>query len=94
MSATGCVGAKVNGKMCHCPTSCVSGDIVEVLTSKRERGPSRDWLSLVKTTRARNQDQGWYKAETRKDTEHADVSCCRNTSASRACRRRRSSHRR
>src|SRR5579884_3305359 len=48
-----------------------SGDIVEVLTSKRERGPSRDWLALVKTTRARNKIKAWFKAESRKDTEHA-----------------------
>ena len=47
-----------------------SGDIVEVLTSKRERGPSRDWLALVKTTRARNKIKAWFKAESRKDTEH------------------------
>ena len=48
-----------------------SGDIVEVMTSKRERGPSRDWLALVKTTRARNKIKAWFKAESRKDTEHA-----------------------
>src|SRR5919201_3234276 len=48
-----------------------SGDIVEVLTSKRERGPSRDWLALVKTTRARNKIKAWFKAESRKDSEHA-----------------------
>jgi GTP diphosphokinase / guanosine-3',5'-bis(diphosphate) 3'-diphosphatase len=47
-----------------------SGDIVEVLTSKRERGPSRDWLALVKTTRARNKIKQWFKAESRQDTEH------------------------
>ena len=48
-----------------------SGDIVEVLTSKRERGPSRDWLAVVKTTRARNKIRQFFKSETRKDTEHA-----------------------
>src|ERR1019366_8771704 len=47
-----------------------SGDIVEVLTSKRERGPSRDWLALVKTTRARNKIKAWFKAESRRDSEH------------------------
>jgi guanosine-3',5'-bis(diphosphate) 3'-pyrophosphohydrolase len=66
-----CVGAKVNGKIVPLSYQLRSGDIVEVLTSKRERGPSRDWLSLVKTTRARNKIKAWYKAETRKDTEHA-----------------------
>ncbi|HEY8867729.1 MAG TPA: bifunctional (p)ppGpp synthetase/guanosine-3',5'-bis(diphosphate) 3'-pyrophosphohydrolase [Solirubrobacteraceae bacterium] len=66
-----CVGAKVNGKMVPLHYQLKSGDIVEVLTSKRERGPSRDWLALVKTTRARNKIKQWFKAESRKDTEHA-----------------------
>jgi len=66
-----CVGAKVNGRMVPLSYELRSGDIVEVLTSKRERGPSRDWLALVKTTRARNKIRQWFKSESRKDTEHA-----------------------
>jgi GTP diphosphokinase / guanosine-3',5'-bis(diphosphate) 3'-diphosphatase len=66
-----CVGAKVNGKIVPLHYELKSGDIVEVLTSKRERGPSRDWIAMVKTTRARNKIKQWFKAESRKDTEHA-----------------------
>jgi guanosine-3',5'-bis(diphosphate) 3'-pyrophosphohydrolase len=66
-----CVGARVNGKIVPLSYQLRSGDIVEVLTSKRERGPSRDWLALVKTTRARNKIKAWFKAESRKDTEHS-----------------------
>jgi GTP pyrophosphokinase len=65
-----CVGAKVNGKIVPLHYELRSGDIVEILTSKRERGPSRDWLALVKTTRARNKIRAWFKAESRDDSEH------------------------
>jgi GTP diphosphokinase / guanosine-3',5'-bis(diphosphate) 3'-diphosphatase len=66
-----CVGAKVNGKIVPLSYQLRSGDIVEVLASKRERGPSRDWLALVKTTRARNKIKAWFKAESRRDSEHS-----------------------
>jgi guanosine-3',5'-bis(diphosphate) 3'-pyrophosphohydrolase len=66
-----CVGARVNGKIVPLHYELRSGDIVEILTAKRERGPSRDWLATVKTTRARNKIKAWFKAETRQDTEHS-----------------------
>ena len=65
-----CVGARVNGKIVPLHYELCSGDIVEILTAKRERGPSRDWLAMVKTTRARNKIKQWFKAESRQDTEH------------------------
>jgi len=65
-----CVGARVNGKIVPLHYELRSGDIVEILTAKRERGPSRDWLALVRTTRARNKIKAWFKAESREDTEH------------------------
>jgi GTP pyrophosphokinase len=66
-----CVGARVNGKIVPLHCELRSGDLVEILTAKRERGPSRDWLAVVKTTRARNKIKAWFKAESRQDTENA-----------------------
>src|SRR3954464_12668735 len=64
-----CVGAKVNGKIVPLHYQLKSGDIVEVLTAKQERGPSRDWLKLVRTSRARNKIRAWFKQERREDAE-------------------------
>jgi GTP diphosphokinase / guanosine-3',5'-bis(diphosphate) 3'-diphosphatase len=64
-----CVGAKVNGKIVPLHYQLKSGDIVEVLTGKQERGPSRDWLKLVRTSRARNKIRAWFKQERREDAE-------------------------
>ena len=65
-----CVGAKVNGKIVPLHYQLRSGDIVEVLTAKQGRGPSRDWLKLVRTTRARNKIRAWFSREGREDAEH------------------------
>ena len=64
-----CVGAKVNGRIVPLGYELRSGDRVEVLTGRRERGPSRDWLAVVRTTRARNKIKQWFKAEGREDAE-------------------------
>jgi GTP diphosphokinase / guanosine-3',5'-bis(diphosphate) 3'-diphosphatase len=64
-----CVGAKVNGKIVPLHYKLNSGDICEVLTSKKERGPSRDWLSLATTTRAQSKIRAWFKRERREDSE-------------------------
>ena len=64
-----CVGAKVNGKIVPLHYQLKSGDIVEVLTANKERGPSRDWLKLVGTSRARNKIRAWFREERRDDAE-------------------------
>ena len=64
-----CVGAKVNGKIVPLHYTLKSGDIVEVLTAKQGRGPSRDWLKLVRTARARNKIRAWFQREGREDAE-------------------------
>ena len=64
-----CVGAKVNGKIVPLHYTLRSGDIVEVMTAKQGRGPSRDWLQLVRTSRARNKIRAWFQREGREDAE-------------------------
>ena len=66
-----CVGAKVNGKIVPLHYQLKSGDIVEILTAKQERGPSRDWLSVVRTSRARNKIRAFLKRESREDAERS-----------------------
>jgi GTP pyrophosphokinase len=66
-----CVGAKVNGKIVPLHYELRSGDICEVLTSKKERGPSRDWLMLAKTTRAQSKIRAWFTREKREDSERS-----------------------
>ncbi len=65
-----CVGAKVNGKIVPLTYTLRSGDIVDILTANRERGPSRDWLNVAQTSRARSKIKAWFKAVGREDSEH------------------------
>jgi len=60
-----CVGAKVNGKLVPLKYEMKTGDIIEVITSPHHT-PSKDWLKLVKSTRARNKIRAWIKTEERK----------------------------
>ena len=62
------VGAKVDGRIVSIDYQVKTGEIVEVLTSSAaNRGPSRDWLQLVKTSEARNKIRSWYKRERREE---------------------------
>jgi GTP pyrophosphokinase len=63
------VGAKVNGRIVPLHYHLKNGDFVEILTSKSGRGPSRDWLSVARSSRARNKIRQWYQRETRGETE-------------------------
>lgn len=57
-----CVGARINGKLCPLKTELKNGDIVEVITSANHK-PSKDWLTFVKTSKARNKIRQWIKSE-------------------------------
>ena len=58
------IGAKINGKLVNLGTLLKTGDTVEILTTKdSEKGPSRDWLGFVKTTRARSKIRQWHQKQ-------------------------------
>src|SRR5213596_983371 len=63
------VGAKINGLIVPLHYRLKNGDFVEILTSKAGRGPSRDWLTLTASARARNKIRQWFSRETREDQE-------------------------
>ena len=61
------VGARVNGKLVNIDYVIENGDRIEVITSQNSKGPSRDWLKLVKSTQAKNKINQWFKTELKED---------------------------
>ncbi len=59
------VGAKVNNRIANIDTKLKNGDIVEVITSKSAKGPSRDWLNICQSNQARTKIKQWFKKEKR-----------------------------
>lgn len=61
------VGARVNNKMVPIYWTIQNGDIVEIMTSQNSKGPSRDWLGIVRTSQARTKIKQWFKAEEKEE---------------------------
>ena len=61
------IGAKVNNRIVPSDHQVVTGEIIEIITGPENRGPSRDWLNIVKTSEAKNKIRNWFKKERREE---------------------------
>lgn len=61
------VGARVNGKLVPIEYEIKNGDRVEIITSQNSKGPSRDWLNIVKSTQAKNKINQWFRSELKEE---------------------------
>lgn len=75
------IGAKVNGKLVTIDYVIQNGDRIEVITSQNSRGPSRDWLNLVKSTQAKNKINQWFRSELKEENiqkgKELIAQCCK-----------------
>ena len=76
------VGAKVNGKLVPIDYVIQNGDRIEVLTSQNSKGPSRDWLNIVKSTQAKNKINQWFRSELKEENiirgKELIAACCKS----------------
>lgn len=61
------VGARVNGSIVKLDYEIQNGDRIDIITSQNSRGPSRDWLNLVKSSQAKNKINQWFRNEFKED---------------------------
>ncbi|MBR4513920.1 MAG: bifunctional (p)ppGpp synthetase/guanosine-3',5'-bis(diphosphate) 3'-pyrophosphohydrolase [Lachnospiraceae bacterium] len=61
------IGARINGRQVPIETVLKNGDRVEIITSQNSKGPSRDWLSVVKSSQAKTKINQWFRAENKTD---------------------------
>ena len=76
------VGARVNNKIVPLDHKIQNGDIVEIITSQNSKGPSRDWLNIVKSTQAKNKINQWFRSELKEENivrgKELLASCCKS----------------
>ena len=76
------VGARVNGKLVPIEYQIQNGDRIEIITSQNSKGPSRDWLNIVKSTQAKNKINQWFRSELKEENiirgKELLASCCKS----------------